>query len=382
VKTFTGIGIEFELGPNGELRRKTPTEPLVDSVRPSTRETATEKIASGKKFAMSAEERIYWEKTKALFESVKEGFNKLSDKQILSKMMDRAWVQSAIDRVKQQHRLYSDIVQRSRDRQAVAQAEKKRQLLEDHLQALQEHLSTPRPDNSSKLQGPKTRTAKKEMAFQFKKKEGNPYGKDIVEMNSGIPIPPELLKKVKDFVDEGILKRVGETAKGMTVYRAVGQGEDLTGPRAAGSWVTPDKDLATNVYAKGDASRVVADYIPEKDLYEAHPGGWIYAPEGTNVGDIKRTRTSTFNDMLKVKPGQRGALYIGELKKETPKIENSLETQEDIQIPRNPQAEQVVQKALAEGKDGHLWTYISQGPLISYPYCCFHELFWSLGPPM
>lgn len=106
---------------------------------------------------------------------------------------------------------------------------------------------------------------------------------------------------IDDLLKAGQVKRVGTGMKGMKVYRAVGANEGTAGPRQAGSWVTPNKDIAINVYAKGDASKVVEDYIPQRDLYEAHPEGWIYAPEGTNVENIQRTPTQTFGDLTRPK---------------------------------------------------------------------------------
>jgi hypothetical protein len=124
------------------------------------------------------------------------------------------------------------------------------------------------------------------------------------------------------LVQEGLLKPLGEGLQGVKVYRAIADGESLQGPRKAGSWVTPNKDIALNVYAKGDASRVVEDYIPKRDLYEAHPDGWLYAPKGTDLAGVKRTDSLTFGDMLGDKksmrsPGnkQRGAMLISPRKK-------------------------------------------------------------------
>jgi hypothetical protein len=100
------------------------------------------------------------------------------------------------------------------------------------------------------------------------------------------------------LVDAGILRPVGKSAKGRKVYRAIAPGEAADGPRGAGMWVTPDRDIALNVYARGNESQVVEDYIPERDLYEVHPGGWIYAPKGTDTLSIKRTADMTLGEML------------------------------------------------------------------------------------
>ncbi|MDE3022488.1 MAG: hypothetical protein KGI54_11585, partial [Pseudomonadota bacterium] len=136
------------------------------------------------------------------------------------------------------------------------------------------------------------------------------------KQGGGVLFGEEGRKGIDSLVEEGLLKPVGDSNKGQIVYRALAKGEKETGPRAAGSWVTPNKDIAVNVYAKGDASRVVEDYIPAKDLYEAHPDGWIYAPKGTNVLSIKRTADTTFGDVLngkqpmRVPKSLRGVLLI------------------------------------------------------------------------
>lgn len=194
-----------------------------------------------------------------------------------------------------------------------------------------------------------------------------------ITLNSGIPLTKADLAKMKQdlqkLIQSGILKRVGEGMRGMRVYRAVAEGEDINGPRAGGVWVTPNRDIALNVYAKGDPSKVVEDYIPVKDLYEVHPDGWIYAPEGTDVMNIKRTATMTLGDLLAQKQSakvpfnfkkQGGGLLV------SPKEKTSLDnatikaSSDGTLIPENPKAAEVIEKALQE-KDGRLFTYLQSG---------------------
>lgn len=200
-----------------------------------------------------------------------------------------------------------------------------------------------------------------------------------INLNSGIPLTRQDLVRMKEdlqkLLNAGILKRVGNDLKGMRVYRAISQDEDRTGPRKAASWVTPNRDIALNVYAKGDASRVVEDYIPSRDLYEVHRDGWIYAPEGTDVMNIKRTRDTTLGQTLEQKQAsansktsklpfnykkQGGGVYFGAPKERT-QLDNSLAKSDDgTFIPENPKADEVIQKAMEE-KDGKLWTYMQSG---------------------
>lgn len=158
VKTRLDDPMLLERTPDGGLGEVRPVEP--QTLAPTTRESASQKVADGQQFAMTAEERIYWEKTRKVIQEVSDGTKTLSNKEILNKIQDRAWVQDTIDKIVQRQEMFKEIEQRSQDRQAVKMAEKRREVLEDQLTALQEHLSAPRPDTSRAQQGPKTRTAK------------------------------------------------------------------------------------------------------------------------------------------------------------------------------------------------------------------------------
>jgi len=85
------------------------------------------------------------------------------------------------------------------------------------------------------------------------------------------------------------------------LYRgiAAGQSADIT----PGMWVTNSKDIATNVYAKGKDGApdgTVTDIsLPARDIVEVHPGGYIYAPKGTNLGGIVRYTDMTGKAILK-----------------------------------------------------------------------------------
>lgn len=81
-----------------------------------------------------------------------------------------------------------------------------------------------------------------------------------------------------------------------------------------------------------------------------------YKPVGDGQGP--KTRAAKREAMLGSRNRQRGGLLIDWAKKEDVGLDNasSIET-----IPKNPVAEEVVAKALAEGKDGKLLTYLQSG---------------------
>lgn len=157
-------GVQFDLDPvTGELvpvsatlRGATPNVQVLESTGKSL-QSASEKMASGKSPALfSAEERIAWNKTKVDLAEVDPGLSKLSDKAIANKMMDRQWVDETINKARQQARMFDEIAQRSRDKQAVAMAEMKREKMLDLLNDLEEKLRPGRAVSSG-AQGPKTR---------------------------------------------------------------------------------------------------------------------------------------------------------------------------------------------------------------------------------
>lgn len=91
----------------------------------------------------------------------------------------------------------------------------------------------------------------------------------------------------------------------VTMYRGTRAGQDTKlGP---GAWMTPDKMIADSIYAKGrggQAVGVVTEHkVPLKELVYAHTDGYIYAPKGTDLGQVIRYRDTkgdpiTFNDLL------------------------------------------------------------------------------------
>jgi hypothetical protein len=118
--------------------------------------SASEKVASGKTFDMTAAEKVAWSKTAVDIKSVIPEFSKLTEKQITAKMADRQWVQSTIDKVNQQVEMFAQLEKRSQDRLAQSLARIQREKMMDIAEQLQDALGS-RPSSRGYTQGAKTR---------------------------------------------------------------------------------------------------------------------------------------------------------------------------------------------------------------------------------
>jgi hypothetical protein len=167
----------FDLDPiTGQLR------PASQGIRGATPDTfqdytatlrsATDKISSGQKFALDAAEKVAFEKTRVDLAEVVPGFKALNDKAIAERMMDRAWVQDALQKARQKEAAFAEIENRARSpemmgarAESAKNAEMMRQAAEakdrvmSSIELLEEQLRQMRPDTSRKMQGPKTRAA-------------------------------------------------------------------------------------------------------------------------------------------------------------------------------------------------------------------------------
>jgi len=121
-------------------------------------EGAAQKISSGQRFALSAEEKIAWDKTKVDLAAVDAGFAKLSDKALAEKAMDRAWIAETVDKARQKAKAFEEIERRSKDAQQIARAKAEREKLMDVLEMLEPKLGRTRAVSEGG-QGPKTREA-------------------------------------------------------------------------------------------------------------------------------------------------------------------------------------------------------------------------------
>jgi hypothetical protein len=118
--------------------------------------SASDKVASGQQFAMTAAEKVAWSKTAVDIKAVMPEFSKLTEKQITAKMADRQWVQSALDKAKQQAEMFTQLEKRSNDRMAQSLARIQREKMMDIAEQLQDALGS-RPSSRGYTQGDKTR---------------------------------------------------------------------------------------------------------------------------------------------------------------------------------------------------------------------------------
>lgn len=122
----------------------------------SALETASNKVTEGKRFNMTAAEKVAWEKTKVDLAEVAPGFKALSDKAIAEKMMDRAWVEQTATKARQQAAAFEQIAARAADERARQAAIANRERMMDLAAQMEETLRAPRPVSTGG-QGPKTR---------------------------------------------------------------------------------------------------------------------------------------------------------------------------------------------------------------------------------
>jgi hypothetical protein len=152
VLEFDPITGTYKVGGEG-VRGATPEIFMSDTGR--SLNTATQKIASRQNFALLAEERVAWEKTKVDLAAAVPELKGLSDKAIAGKIMDREWASNAVAKARQQAQAFDEIAQRGATDLARRAAAKQRDLLVDALTTLEEQLRPARPVSSGR-QGPKT----------------------------------------------------------------------------------------------------------------------------------------------------------------------------------------------------------------------------------
>ena len=124
--------------------------------------TASQKVAAGQNFALSASEKVAWEKTKVDLAAAAPELKGLSDKAIANKIMDREWADNAINKARQQAQAFDELATRATTEQARRTAMIKREQMLDVLATLEDQLRAPRP-TSTGGQGPKTRAFQQNM---------------------------------------------------------------------------------------------------------------------------------------------------------------------------------------------------------------------------
>lgn len=155
-------GMLFDLDPvTGKLRAvdqgvKGATPEIWQANTGANLKSAAEKVAAGQEFKMTAAEKVAWGKTSVDIKSMTPEFSKLTDKQIMSKMQDRQWVQSTIDKANQKAEMFAQLEKQSQDRVAQSMARIQREKMLDVAEQLQDALGA-RPSSRGYTQGDKTR---------------------------------------------------------------------------------------------------------------------------------------------------------------------------------------------------------------------------------
>jgi hypothetical protein len=123
-------------------------------------ESAAQKVSAGKRFDLTAAEKVAWERTKVDLAEVAPGMKALSDKAVAEKMMDRAWVSDAIKKARDKADAFAQIEAKAKDAAAKRKAAADRERMVDLLESLEERFRAPRPEQGTG-QGPKTRAAQR-----------------------------------------------------------------------------------------------------------------------------------------------------------------------------------------------------------------------------
>lgn len=133
-----------------------PTETL--TLTPAEAKKYALPTRQGQAFAMTAEEKIAWNKAKADLAEVAPGFKTLTDKAIAEKMMDRAWVQETATKAREKAAAFDQLAARAKDERARQTALANRERMMDLAEQMEDALRAPRPVSTGG-QGPKTRAA-------------------------------------------------------------------------------------------------------------------------------------------------------------------------------------------------------------------------------
>jgi len=124
-------------------------------------QSAAAKLAAGKAFDMTLAEKAAWKATRTDLSKILPGFKALDEKAILAKMQDRAWVDGAIAKARQEAQAFDQIAARAADARAKSAAVANRERMLDLAEQLQDALGA-RPVQRGG-QGPKTRAFQRNM---------------------------------------------------------------------------------------------------------------------------------------------------------------------------------------------------------------------------
>lgn len=177
VQKMSGQVMPETTGTTFKTTRVTPKTGAEPYTRITRKEGETAFERKGQAFAMTAEEKIAWNKAKADLAEVMPGMKSLTDEAIAAKMMDREWTAQAVANARakvetlarQEAALAEQLANRDNLRLLAREIEAKnkqlakiqadRQNLMAFAEQMEEGLRGPRPDVSGKQQGPKTRAA-------------------------------------------------------------------------------------------------------------------------------------------------------------------------------------------------------------------------------
>lgn len=124
-------------------------------------QSAAAKLAAGKAFDMTLAEKAAWKATRTDLSEILPGFKALDEKAIVAKMQDRAWVDGAIAKARQEAQAFDQIATRAADARAKSAAVANRERMLDLAEQLQDALGS-RPVQRGG-QGPKTRAFQRNM---------------------------------------------------------------------------------------------------------------------------------------------------------------------------------------------------------------------------
>jgi len=127
-------------------------------------ESASKKVAEGKLFDLTAAEKVAWDKTKADLAEAAPSFKTLSNKEVAERMLDRQWVAETAAKAREKAAAFEQVAYRAQTLREVEAAKASRERMLDLAEQMEAKFGS-RPDLSRKLQGPKTRAAKKEEAM-------------------------------------------------------------------------------------------------------------------------------------------------------------------------------------------------------------------------
>lgn len=159
-------GVVLEIDPvSGKLREASQgikgATPETFSNFGSSLESASQKVTAGKSFDMTAAEKVAWNKTKVDLAEADPGFKTLTNKELADRMMDRKWVEEAAIKARQKADMFEQAAYRAKTVRDVEIAKANRERMLDLAEQMEAKFGG-RPDTSRKLQGPKTRAAKRE----------------------------------------------------------------------------------------------------------------------------------------------------------------------------------------------------------------------------